>query len=770
LVTVNSINGSGAVILAFAERPIKNINVVSPGTKYVNASLSIYGDGTGAAASVTVSKNSLNGIHIPYAGNRYSRKPSLSIVDNSGYGAISEATIINPGFGYDEFPALVVNSQNSVDGSITKTATDAAENGFEITLSDVSGVEVGMQINDTSGNNVIQSLSFITNIVSNVLTLNKTLLANINNNTQVKIINEPKAAGGEVVSFSKSIGKVNSVRFDEFSIGETYIPLVRFPIRGIVSENVSFYANEMVFVEGAVYPDNDYTNGPHATVNSIDYDKNMITLVDATENFIISTESGFSIIMEGETANTIDGNYVVHEASFKIAPGDVLVGAKSQSKCKLLQMNRASGYGVLGGVGNGPIKTTLMQGAVNDSKYKMHDNKRHQDFSYIISTGISKSEYEKFIDKNLHLAGYSMWGNIALNTTLQSKMKLPLTTTGQAIYDLIVLDLTMQMGYLPKSFYQQWRTENTTIASMLNQSIEATELYVANGFETNTTWPAERTYALSITGSSYVLSGTTLTVTTLSAHGLVIGDKVKLDFLTGGGISNIYYVTDINAGANTFTVDTTGKKYIARYESTGGVTSTSITVYSKLYTGVDANGDHVLISHKLAANDVITATKISPTTSLISGPDVNNNSNGNGLPEDWPACAYYVSSGTISGGSYVNGSQTIASIASNSFTFTNGAVNNGGSGVNTSGYMEFYPTTTSGTVTIQKITSRQYGGTTYKPWKTGTTYNMGDWVELSHNELFYAKTEHISDGSNKPLGVSSEWILRENLQRTDLVL
>jgi hypothetical protein len=413
-----------------------------------------------------------------------------------------------------------------------------------------------------------------------------------------RTLSDPLAKGGEVVAYSNSIGKIRSVRFEEFSIGSDYIPTVSFPITAIMAENAAFMKNERLYLKGYDYKTRDYSDGPQAKVGNIDYDRNIVSLTDCTDEYVFITEGGDTIELEyGTTNSNVTSVYIVHEDSFAIPNYSTLVGVNSGVEGKILRMDRATGYGVFGSVGVSPISITDSRSLINDNSAFIHNNQRYQDFSYIINTGLSIDQYSNYIDKILHPAGYSMYGNIKINTKLQSKMAFPRNEEGTMLNEMIVLWISLTPFYGKPPSHEYWRLESRRNGEVSN-TIEEIDNMLTAGIESYETFPSDIRILEKEKSGTYSQVGEDLTVT-CNAHGFSVDDIIKIDIVTGDASHEMLQI--VSSTSDTFTtkshynITTSGSVTLSRVNIrlygadtyTPWKTGTSYNINSAVFTGDD---------------------------------------------------------------------------------------------------------------------------------------------------------------------------------------
>lgn len=148
---------------------------------------------------------------------------------------------------------------------------------------------------------------------------------------------------------------------------------------------------------------------PNAIVSSIDYARSLVTLSDASELIVITTESNDAILSEG-------GTTIQTESSADIAEGVLMTGLTSGAEFRLDRFRRADGNAISGGVGKTAKSFENSFGLLNTITSLLHDSYKIQDFSYLIKTGLSLNSYEDILKQTVHPAGYKMFGEVDIES------------------------------------------------------------------------------------------------------------------------------------------------------------------------------------------------------------------------------------------------------------------------------------------------------------------------------------------------------------------
>ena len=122
--------------------------------------------------------------------------------------------------------------------------------------------------------------------------------------------------------------------------------------------------------------------------------------------------------------------------------------------------------------------------------------------------------------------------------------------------------------------------------------------------------------------ASYGRVGTLVTVTTGGAHGLITGNIVNINFITGGALSGVYEITYV--AANTFTLSTIINGAIAPGSNCAYYAAQSVVTSITPNTGVTAGGTTITLlgsgfssvgtySVKIGTGDCTSVTRVSDT-------------------------------------------------------------------------------------------------------------------------------------------------------------
>lgn len=354
-------SGAGAVLSAEATRHISSLQIVNGGTGYTAANINILGDGSSAKFElITEYSGSIGTSTVALKGTGYTQTPTVSVSDNSAYGAISGVKILSEGTGYEVVPKLVVPFKYDVDDNII-----------------AAGAKIVCFGKNIGG---IRKVSFDSNgahfdiIPRPVFNLNAILTTNV-----------PFVVGEQVRLFD---GQYKNV-------AEDYI-LLEDGTRLISETDDPMILNKSLSM---------YDQSPFGRVLNYDFDRNTIHMDMISDVFSVTDEQGNLLISEDEVE-------VVDQASGTFEIGDTIIGMNSGAKSTIKYLNRASGDAVIGGNAFKNYKYKNEVGKLNSAGSVLADNHRYQDYAYAIKSSLALDLYESTLKNLVHPAGYTMFGTV----------------------------------------------------------------------------------------------------------------------------------------------------------------------------------------------------------------------------------------------------------------------------------------------------------------------------------------------------------------------
>lgn len=398
----------------------------------------VIGDGIGATATVLLAPdNSIDSIVVDTVGSGYTYAHVI-LYESTGRNAIMEVFADRPiknvivddeGSDYNiAFISVIGDGSNSsldarLAGTGSVTSTNVNDAGTKYTQFP------SIQVRDTSAKGAISKIR----IIDNGYGYTTPPLAIIEGGFD-----------GEVISYSRSIGKVKGFNTTDFGFNYHEVPLIAFPLNVITTEMAyPFKIGELVYVEGYNYPDNDYTKGPHAYVRHIDLDRNMLELQGTTDNYNlvlaapVGEGAGSFATNKNKTSNfeilTEHNENIVNEFSNYIGIGNVIVGERTKLKTKIMWQNRATGTISNGSVGTFKAEFVNQSGYLSNSDIVLQDSYRFHDYAYKITTGLSLKDYENTLKSLVHPSGFKMFGDIQIEGYGAVKIEEPTTDTGEQV-------------------------------------------------------------------------------------------------------------------------------------------------------------------------------------------------------------------------------------------------------------------------------------------------------------------------------------------------
>lgn len=390
-ITITSFTGSGAILTAMQPRNISVISVEHSGEGYTNGDVFIVGDGKDATVSVTLENNgSICNPSLVFGGSGYTATPELTVLDSSGYGAITGVTITNPGSLYTKPPVLSM-TQKFNQGIQTTTPAEFICWGNNIgSITGVGFTEYGYGWetipNILSPLNCIMEENVNFSIGENVTVGNYPYIIQ---DTSFKLLTEDGYSISENLSYNTLGNEDGSIMLCEDG---TYIAVEEIHV--LDQEFYSIGDNQIVS-----------DNGPSGSIAEIDYSRRLIQVANVSNAFRLTTEDGNIIFSE-------NGVSVVTQYSNAIEIGDILKGSSSKASASIRWLNRADGYAVQGAAGITQTIMTNKVGVLNDSYSKIQDGKRINDYAYVVRTGVALNDYKQILTDTIHPAGYVMYGDV----------------------------------------------------------------------------------------------------------------------------------------------------------------------------------------------------------------------------------------------------------------------------------------------------------------------------------------------------------------------
>ena len=422
--------GDAEVTVTLSAGGVSAINITKNGiyTSGIAPTVVIIGNGVGAVVTaVLAADNSIASFTINTAGTGYTWAHAY-LTDNAGINEvidvfaerpIKSVTITNAGTGYNytflsvygdgEFAALEANLAG--DGSITSSAVTTQGTRYTtfpiISVRDVSAIGA----------------------VSKVAIRNK----GYGYTTLPLAVIENNVSGALVVAVSRTIGAVKGFNITDFGFGYEEVPLISFPLNVITAEMAyPFMDGELVYVDGYNYPNNDFTQGPHAYVKSVDLDRNLVELQGASDVYnLIVAMNGTQFDITTERDETI-----VNEMSNYIGIGSVIVGERTKLKTKILWQNRAIGTISNAAIGRFKAQFTKSSGYLSNADIRLQDSYRYHDYAYKVTTGLSLKDYESTLKALVHPSGYKLFGDILIEGYGSTTVDMPTTDAGDQVSDV----------------------------------------------------------------------------------------------------------------------------------------------------------------------------------------------------------------------------------------------------------------------------------------------------------------------------------------------
>jgi hypothetical protein len=437
-----------AIIYLYATRPVVGVVVSAGGTNYEYADLSVVGDGSRAKISATLDKlGSVDAVTFGASGRKYTSVPKVSVVDQSEFGAVSKVSITDYGQLYLKLPLVslpvTVSKFGAKLGLYSKTigkviGTEMSSFGygwdespsilfpFNAIVSSTAGFKLGELVKPANAKPKLIT-SNIASIAGNGTT---TLVITLKTQTNSAVIDQSvrtsydlRIKEGDFVTIVAA-SQVWGGTWKVSSVTKTTVTLILDVVVGVNPA--------LSFTEVRVDSEKDYS---HANIVLLDGARNIMGFANATDNQIIITESGDPIISETSA-------YIGTEESFDFGYGKI-VGTSSGAISAILNINRPAGLPVIGSVGKTEKKFQNIIGMLSERRVRLNDNDKYMDHAYVISTGLSLSDYESYLKRTVHPAGYRMLGEVVINESVNLPgLTLPAIDESSGTVILLIFTLT----------------------------------------------------------------------------------------------------------------------------------------------------------------------------------------------------------------------------------------------------------------------------------------------------------------------------------------
>ena len=393
--------GSDAILHANVPRFIESVDIITGGRDYTYAEVFVLGDGSGATVNLTLEDNgSIYNPDLVYSGTGYVDNPNIIVSDISGYGAVSEVSILDGGSNFTETPVVYLDNKYDIQGNLI--ATGARFVSYGTSIGSVRGIEFTEFGGDWYENPKFQFPASIIMQTNSNFTPGEIITVKDYPYTQQDTLFGILLEDGSTYLWSDYMIAPLAQEDDYLILNEDGTKLYVEDTGAIDQE---YY--EIVNSDGTTSA--YYDAGPQAQVYNVDYSRNILEIWNSTESLIIITEDGLKMTSENEIP-------LVDQISNGFYQGDIIVGSQSNSESIIEWFNRPYGISLQGGIGFTKNQMQNTVGVIDNPQSKIHDGKRIQDYSYVVRTGLSLDTYKNTLVETVHPAGYAMYGDVVVGT------------------------------------------------------------------------------------------------------------------------------------------------------------------------------------------------------------------------------------------------------------------------------------------------------------------------------------------------------------------
>lgn len=460
--TIVQYNDSGVVI---ASARVENIIASLVGSETIfsltlNASSiigtflpNVQAETSGTPRIISLVRNGVTGFVPTNGGSYYQVGDPVSVISGSGSGATCEVAEINvngsltgiivdePGSGYSVGQEIVFNNANS-GGPASNPLVSA-----RAVISSVDGSGGITSVKLLSGGN------FYVRLPRALPPTLDTVLPPLTN------------GGAKLLAVSDNIGKITKLNVPTFGldyenppngVAPAYVILKnvatpQFSIGEIVRgapQTISLEGEESeLLLEDGSSVLLEGQQSPEGLLIEVDSDRNLYKLYPVTDRFGLGVDgillpSGVLDKTEG-TLITEEGRQFVTEDSAEFRNNMTVRGfganglATSGSSGRIVSINQADLKGQIGTVGKTLGSFINADGKISESSKRIQDSFFYQEFSYVIKIGQSIDKYRNVVRKLLHPVGLALFGEVQIQTLIDSRAELVLGDRVQKLKQIV---------------------------------------------------------------------------------------------------------------------------------------------------------------------------------------------------------------------------------------------------------------------------------------------------------------------------------------------
>jgi len=380
-------------------------------------------------------------------------------VTNIGYGSIDDIIIDSPGSGYSIGTELTFDNTDAGDlaaslvtarAIITDIDVDSIlmEDGFKLISENRDHFDLE---NVTTGG--IKAISLLTGGYYY---------------KKLPIVSATGGTNAKLIAIGDGIGRVTKVGITNPGVRYETAPIAVFPYNIVVKDITGAFTagDEITVMPQTMSLETDIDSElllesgdklvlesqqvPNGTIYSYDTSRNLITLYPTSDRLIIKLEDSTGYLLSE------DGNTFVNETSGEFETNQTITNsAGATAKIISGSGNHAEATGVIGAVSRTLGKFINADGKVSESSKKIQDSLFYQEYSYVIKVGQSIDKYRDAVKKLLHPIGLALFGEVTVQSLVQSPSNVTLQISELLTTIRLFLDMKMRaVGNYRRSGYE----------------------------------------------------------------------------------------------------------------------------------------------------------------------------------------------------------------------------------------------------------------------------------------------------------------------------
>jgi hypothetical protein len=401
-------------------------------------------------------------------------------VTNIGYGSIDSIIVDTPGSGY------------TVGSELTFDNTDAGDSGSSLIsaraiITDIDLDSLLLEDGSKILSETRDQIDIETATTGGIKTA--ALLTGGAFYRKLPIVSAAGGTGAKLIAIGPEIGRVTKVGVTNPGVGYDTAPIAVFPTNFVVKNiSGSFAIGDAITVLPqtlALEADGDSElllesgdsvvlesqQDPYGTVYQFDTDRNLVVMYPSSDRIVLVNENGNGALLdeEGKTfVNEISGEFTLNQTITNSS------GATAKIISGIGSIDHAGASGVIGALGRPLGKFINSDGKISDSSKKVQDSLFYQEYSYVIKVGQSIDKYRDVVKKLLHPIGLALFGEVRIQTSVQSPVSVTLQVSDLLTTIRLLIDMKMRaVGNYRSAFEDNTALDKEQITLIISDFISS---------------------------------------------------------------------------------------------------------------------------------------------------------------------------------------------------------------------------------------------------------------------------------------------------------